>query len=72
MRNLFFRLGKFGRHFLQEPNHSFLPIEDGARLLVAGDEILYFLLQTFIDALVFEDGHEALVDLGVNELVLTG
>lgn len=69
MRNLLLSPIQLRRNFLQQAFHSFLAIEHRADFLIAGNVVLDFLLQGFVDAFVFEDAEEALVDFGVQGFV---
>ena len=72
MGNLFFGFVQFGRHLIQKPPHSFLPVQQWPGFLITGDVVLDLLLQILIDSFVFQNTEKALVNFIVEVFVLGG
>lgn len=71
MRNLVTCLMQLGQHLLQHLSHRLLPVQHGAGLLVALDEVSYAALKLLVDLLVLQDADHAPIDIGIEEVMLS-
>lgn len=69
MGNLLFSSFQLGGDFFEKPSHGLLSVKHCPDFFVACNVVLDFLLQWLVQFFVFENAHQTLIDLWVQDFV---